>query len=59
MTVNYNSIRFGPIYAKDEKEVRHIFDFVNDKIRKYEFKNQLSLKSSAERQPAYFTEADL
>ena len=40
MTVNYNSIRFGPIYAKDEREVRHIFEFFNDKIRKYEFKNQ-------------------
>ena len=39
MTVNYNSIRFGPIYAKDEREVRHIFEFFNDKIRKYEFKN--------------------
>ena len=40
MTVNYNSIRFGPIYAKDEREVRHIFEFFNDKIKKYEFKNQ-------------------
>ena len=40
MTVNYNSISFGPIYAKDEREVRHIFEFVNNKIKEKEFKNQ-------------------
>ena len=43
VTVNYNSIRFGPIYAKDEREVRHIFEFVNDKIKEYEFKKEIQV----------------
>jgi hypothetical protein len=41
VTVNYNSIKFGPIHANDEREVRHIFEFIKNKINEYESKKEI------------------